>query len=180
MSRNQTLGDKAAFRMENVRNAETVSVGRGTPLVYSLNGTEDGFAVVLPSTAGADKSMKFLAGVAVDDIAAGQIGQVQCYALCRGVKITRETRSAVTGGASWSSVTDLSIGSFLSLDTVNNAFLTMPATVNVPATDSTALSLNNYYAWLAETVASVSASATATSDTRTALTVLAKAYIRML
>ncbi len=182
----QTLGDKPEFLDVNIRNDESsAALTQGKVACYKLDGTEDGLGVALPSTI-ADEALStlFFAGIVTDlSIPAGRIGQVRKYGLINAI-ITRATRSLTSGGASWSTVTTLAKGQFLGIDTVNNNLQTIASAFSLTyaATDSGAVTypLTMPFAWLAETVATISASATTTTDSRTVLTALAKVFVRRL
>ncbi len=179
----QTLGDKSAFIANNFKNAETVTISRGAPAIMQLNGTNDGLAVVLPSTAGQGKSRQLFVGVALDDLAPGQVGQFQNFGFCRTISLVVQTRSATSGGASWSSVASIASLVLLDIETINNVFITAASTTALASTDTLAVTAayQLYHAILAANVASTTAgTATATSDTRTALTIAAKAFLRSL
>lgn len=176
----QTIGNKPAFQSDNVRNSETVTIPRGTPVILAFNGTEDGFAVVLPSTAGAALSAAFYFGVATDDILAGQVGEARRDGLCNYCLISQSTRTASTN--SFSTQNSLNSGVLLAIDTVYNAFSTVASTINVPSTTSTVINLiDGYVAILAQIIPSVTAgSASSTASTQLMNAIGAKAMLRML
>lgn len=179
----QSLGNKPTFIDDFVRNDEaSAALTVGKPVCFSFDGAEDGLGVVYPSTVNdAQLIHLYFAGIVTDlSVPVGNVGNARRYGVCLQTVITRATRSATSGGASWSSVTSLAKGQFLGFDTVNNNLLTIASTLAVPATDSSALSLTLPYLFLAETVASIAASATATTDSRTVLTVAAKVFVRVL
>lgn len=180
--RTQTLGDKRDFIAARVRNAEaTATIPRGTPVALVLNATEDGLAVVLPSTAGAAKCTAVRFGVALDDILAGQLGEVQSYGLCNYVILVVNSRANTSGGSSFSSKDTLALLVALSIDTVNNAFSTKASTTAFASTDAFSLSaFQDNGAVLAQTVASLAAIATSTNETRSVITQAVKAFLRMM
>lgn len=168
---NPLIGNKADHVRVNVKSAEaSASIPRGTPLSLVLNGTDDGLAVVLPATNAAAKANSGAFGVALADIAAGQYGESMIFGIVPYALITRMTRAASSD--SWTSSASLAAGVLLALDTINNAFLVASAS----------LGSNNFlpFALLAESIGSNAASATATSDSRTAITVGKRAFARML
>jgi len=65
----------------------------------------------------------------------------------------------------------LASGFWLGIDTLNNAFVTLSASIGTG---------NNPFAVLLDSVASFAASATATTDTRTALTIGVRAFLRII
>jgi hypothetical protein len=163
------VGNKADVVRNPVKNAESSStISKGRPCVLAINGTDDGLAVVLPATAGAAKSNSLLYGIALDDILAGKIGEVVVFGISRYTIITRMTRAASSD--SWTSSASVNTGVLLGADTINNA-LTLGASL---------ASNFNAMAVLAETLASSAASATATSDTRTAITNAVRVFVKLL
>lgn len=190
------------FVIVAARNAEsTAAIPRGTPIVLNLSsapqptsgadgfaaGYEDGLQVVLPSTAGANPTALFPFGVAVDTIANGQLGEALVFGVVAYALVVRATRAASTD--SWSaSATSSSAGGFLlSIDTVNNAFRTYaPSSISLANASSIVTSGGidiqklNAQAVMLDSMATFSASASATSDTRTIALVGYRAFIRMM
>ena len=167
----QTLGDKPTFVDDFVRNDEaSTTLQDGTPVVYYMDGTEDGLAVVLPASSTAIKAHVFFAGVVTEDILVGRIGTVRKTGIHRTTRILRATRAATSD--SWSSSASLAAGHLLVIDTVNNVLSTVAASVGA----------TGYLPWaiLAQSVASIAASASATSDATTAITQAAKVFLRVL
>ena len=160
----QTLGPKRDFLNVKVRYGTTIA--RGQPVCLSMSGTEDGYAVVLPSNSAAKATALFY-GVATKDGAVNMMGEAQVFGYCDYGVISRATRSATT--VSWASVASIDTFCVLNVDTVANAFAagaTQAASAFLPC------------AVLLESVASLAGSASATSDTRTALTTNAKIFLR--
>ncbi len=177
-----TLGDKPDFITSHVRNAEaSATITRGTPVILAYNGTDDGFAVVLPSSSTAAKIQAFYFGVATDDILAGAIGRVQRNGFCRYVKLRVRTRANTSGGSSWSTVDTQLIAAVLTIDSVNNCFVSSPATRAMASSDAQTASefLLNAGA-LAESKDSLAGVATSTADSLTVSTTSAKAMLRMM
>lgn len=86
-----------------VRNADTTTILRGAPCVFNMNGTRDGLDVVQSSTAGANKCSAYFAGVATQDIPAGQLGEalidgVANFVRCSG-SVAVETTLSVNSAA---------------------------------------------------------------------------------
>lgn len=163
-----TIGDVPVRGWENVYNDEaSATIALGSPVALTMDGTDDGVAVILPASSAA-KSHAFHYGVALDQMLPGQKGRVQVFGIVRKAMVLLQTRTA--SGESWSAAT-LSQAVLLNVDTVNNAYSTSGGT----------LAKTSYlpFAVLAESTAIV-ASASATSDTRTALTGYMKAYVRLL
>lgn len=180
--RGQTLGDKRGFNTERVRNDEaSATISKGMPVVLVMDGSEDGFAVVLPSTAGAAKTAAFLFGIAVDDIIAGAMGEVQTYGVCNRVRMALRTRANTSGGSSFSTHDTSPLGALLLVDTVNNAFSTVADTVAAASSVDQTLTRNpQNLGFLGQSLASSAGIATATGETRTVITENVKAFLRMM
>lgn len=162
------LGDKVIV---NCKSAEaSATIPRGTPVIAVLNATNDGLAVVLPSTAGAALSFMGKLGVATESMAPGDVSQAIAYGYVQYALITRMTRAASSD--SWTSSASAASGVALGIDTLNNAFL-------LGASSAGSLP-SQAFAMLVDSLASSAASATATSDARTAITNGVRAFVRML
>lgn len=167
----KTVGNKRDIAAIVVRNAEaSASIPAGTPVCFVMNGTNDGLDVVLPGTGAGVKATSFAAGIALTAMIAGAYGESQVYGFCQNVVLRRQTRAASTDAFS-SNSDGFATGLLLQVDTVNNAVSTA-ASVGASGYQPAAI--------LAESVASWASSASATSDTRTAITVATKAMIRMM
>jgi hypothetical protein len=160
-----------------VRNAESsATIPRGTPLVLKLStsgAAGDGMDVVLPATAGNPLSYAARFGVACCSMAAGEYGEAILFGYCSYAIVTRATRAGATGTDSWSSVDSSASGIACGIDTVNNA-LVMGASI------AGAVASNHIDAVLLDSIPVLAASATATTDTRTAITRSARVFVRML
>lgn len=155
----------------NVKNGEaSATIPRGTPVVLAINGTDDGLGVVLPATAGAQKSGTLQMGVVLGSLAQGQLGESMVYGVVPYAIITRATRAASSD--SWSASASHSNYWVLAIDTLNNAFL--------PQASSLLTNTFAPQAALLDSMAAIAASATATSDTRTAITTSARVFVRMM
>ncbi len=166
------VGNKKDVCAVVIKNAESsASIPQGTPVTLVLNGTDDGIAVVLPSTAGDAKNGAFKYGIATTTIAAGAFGEAQVFGHNSYSLFTRATRAASSD--SWTSSASIASGIALGYDSINNALVGNASMVG---------SLGTLHAniVLASSVSSIAASATATSDTRTAITVSVKTFIRMM
>ena len=111
-----------------VKNAEAVTISAGSPVIYQMNGTDDGLAVILPSSSTAAKVSGFAAGVLAKTLSPGQLGDVQVYGFNRKTLIARGTRANST--AAWPTMASLVIGDVLSIDTVLNGFVSSAAGAN--------------------------------------------------
>lgn len=168
------VGGKVDKVFRNARNADATLAGTmaaGTPVVLALNGTDDGLAVVLPSTAGAA-----LTQAATFGVLSQALPYLYTTDLCiaSGVIVnailTFATRAA--SGNSWTSSQSMASWLALTVDTVNNAFVSYSA--------SGGQSQYQPYAILAQSISSIAASASATTDTRTAITLSVKVFVNML
>ena len=101
-----------------VKNAETVMIPAGTPVAYAMNGTDDGLAVVLPATSGANFA-NFVAGITTRNIEPGKLGEVQVYGFSRATKMARATRANTT--TPWVTMAAAANGITLGVDTSLNA-----------------------------------------------------------
>ncbi len=164
------LGDKVIIVVKSAEASATIP--RGTPVVAVLNGTNDGLAVVLPSTAGAAKNYGFKLGVATEAMAPGDVSNAIAFGYVAYALITRATRATATTTDSWSSSSSVASGICLGIDSLNNAFL-MGASSDGSLPSVAA-------AVLVDSISSIAASATNTTDTRTAITVGARVFVRML
>lgn len=153
--------------LASVKNAETIAIPRGTPVILNVNGTNDGFDVVLPSTAGASKANALAWGVSLQSIPAGARDDVFSTGYVPYALVQYATRGATSN--SWTSSASIAALAVLTIDTVNNAYNTAAATVGSGVSP---------YAVLLDSIASFAASATATTDTRTALTTGVRVFIR--
>lgn len=178
----QTLGDKKDFLATHVRNSEaSATIPKGAPVILKMNGTEDGFAVVLPSSSSASKIAMFYYGVAMDDILAGQIGNVQREGVCNYIKIELQTRANTSGGSSFSTADTLLLGALLGIDSAGNCFKTVASTVAAPSNADQTLTLNNQaFGALGQSVNSQAGIATSTSETRLTVTTNVKAMLRLM
>lgn len=176
----QTLGDKKDFVTSRIRNAEvSATIKAGQPVILVINGTEDGLRVVLPSTATAGKSLQFLYGICTYDIVPGQVGDAFRDGIYDSAMVVRQTRASSTD--TWDTMASVATGVILSVNTVANAFSTVASTTT--AASNTTISMSSQFQLLPLVAASydtAASSASATSDTRTAVTVAVKVYCRFM
>ena len=104
-----------------VKNAEAVTIPVGTPVVYAFNGTDDGLAVIFPSTAVSGQVSALCAGVVVKDIPSGKLENVQVYGFNRKTALIRGTRANSTSG--WASAAAVSKGEMLGINSAQNGFV---------------------------------------------------------
>ncbi len=187
----KSIGTGAYQNTVGFRNDESsASIEPGRPVVFTIDGTEDGFAAVLPVTAAAAKCPGFFAGIHVGsrNLLTNEVGTAQIWGLCNYAIFAQQTRSATT--ASFSTAAPLSVGQPLSIHTAAgiNALviagaagaITKAYVTGTAASDTLALTLNEIPAVIvaAQTVASAAASATTTSETRTSVTMGIKVFLR--
>lgn len=165
---NQNPGNKPDRLAVNIKNADTVTIPVGSPVCMIVNGTDDGVAVVLPSSA-AGKAFSFLYGVTLGSLTVGQQGEAQVFGFVNNLILIRATRATTDSWGAGATVTDPLA---LVVDSVGNGFKTSGGTL----AQTTILP----FAFLAQTLASYAGSASSTADTRTSLTTLVKAFVRML
>lgn len=167
------IGAKYNYATIPVKNADTVVIPSGVPVCFAYNGTDDGLAVVLPSTALAAGAHTFFAGVlevaGQTSLGLSQIAQCVVDGLATNAKIILVTRASTT--VSFNSYSALTVGQLLQLDTVGNAFLTaatVGATSYVP------------FAAVAQTLASGASSTSGTGafSAATAVTAAIKVHLR--
>lgn len=168
---NVNSGNKGDRIAVNVRNGDTVSIPVGSPVCMVVNGTDDGMAVVLPSQA-AGKAFSFLYGVVLQTLTVGQNGDAQVFGFVNNLILIRQTRAGTSGTSSWAAGATVTDPLGLVVDSVGNGFITSGGTL--------AQTLVMPFAFLAQTLASYAASATNATDTRTSLTTLVKAFVRMM
>ena len=182
------IGNAAFKSFGNFKSDEaSATIPVGAPVCFVMDGTEDGFAGVLPSTAGAAKTPELFAGVCVTagGVLPNQFGAYQCYGLCNYALVAQQTRAASTD--SYASAAALSVGKPLQIDTVNNAFVidsefTGAITIVTGATTATvAANFGNGKPpmfVMAQTVASAASAASTSSDSTVKRTSGVKIFLR--
>lgn len=178
-----TVGFRKAGEMVTapVRNDSGATITLGSPVTLDLAGTEDGLRVFLPSDGGSQAlSDMFFYGVALTDIPDGTIGDVQLFGVCQKVILRRATRSEASTGVNWVGSTSIAKGVLLSLDTVNDIFSTAAGSATVGETTVTYVNSRRPFAFLAQDVASFASTDSVATSNGTALTVYAKAFVRVL
>lgn len=168
----KTVGNKADKSLVVIRNGEaSASIPRGTPVTLVFNGTNDGLDVVLPSTAGDAKNGAFKYGITVDTLASGAFGESQVFGYSPYALLTKMTRAASSD--SWTSSASSASGIAMGWDSINNALIGNASMVGSLGTLRAGVVL-------AASLASSAASASNTSDTRTAITNAVQVFIRMM
>lgn len=168
--RMKQVGNKADVLAVVIRNADTVAIPLGTPVVLNANGTNDGLDVVLPSTAGASKMHSLAFGVTIGPpIAVNAYGEAMIFGFHQSVVLTRQTRPTSTD--TWNSNASLASYILLNVESVANGFQT-----------GATLASTNFlpFAVLAQSLASYASSASSTADARTAITAAVKAFLRII
>lgn len=181
----------------NFRSDEaSASIPAGSPVLFSIDGTEDGFAAHLPSSSSAAKCPELFAGVfsGPGSLLAGYPGAAQIWGLCDYAIVVQQSRAASTD--SYATAAALSVGQALSIDTVNNAFATgsqftgartivTAFTSGTAATDIQAATLAANFGdgsapmfVMAQTLASAASSASTSSDSSTKKTYGTKIFLR--
>lgn len=162
------VGNKADIGAVVIKNAEaSATIPLGAPVCLVLNGTNDGLGVVLPGT-GASLATGGLYGVSLGSYAAGSYGEAQVFGFCNNIQLLVATRS--DNSASFSTNSG-ALGLILCVDTVNNVFSTTGGTQAKSGFLPFAILAASFTA---------AGSASASTDTRTAATILAKAFLRMM
>ena len=169
MRLNQIPGNKPDKVSVGFKNADSVTIKAGQPISMVVNGTDDGIACVLPSAA-AQKAFSAMFGVCLADVAANANGEAQVFGFCNNLMLMRQTRAASTD--TWNTQASITDVLALRINTDANAFNTSGG--------SQAVSVQLPFAFLVQTLASFASSASATSDTRTAITASVKAFLRMM
>jgi hypothetical protein len=180
------IGSKAFTESINFRSAEaSASIPPGTPICFVMNATEDGFAAVLPSTAGATKCPSFFGGINASPIAVvpNAYGAAMVWGLCNYALVAQQSRAASTDN--YASAAAFSLGQPLTINTVQNAFMVAAAIgamtiVTGATTDTVAVNLAQYapIAILAQTLAAAVSSASTTSDSSLKKTYGLKVFLR--
>lgn len=182
------IGTRPFKAFENFKSAEaSASIPAGSPILFAINGTEDGFAAHLPSSSTAAKCPELFAGVSngPNPVLASAFGSAQVWGLCEYALVVQSSRAASTD--SFVSAAALSIGQALAIDTVNNAFKTGSQVtgaftiVTNATTDTLAINFgdgNPPMFVMAQTLASASSSASTTSDSSVKKTFGLKVFLR--
>lgn len=164
------IGKKPNRESVKVRNAEvSAQIPLGTPVFLALNGTEDGFAVIRPSTASANSVGDFFSGILERALDAGEVGSSVVYGFCLKALFSQQTRAASTDN--FASAPAVAIGDLLTVDTLVNCVTVEAAQ---PAGEQP------YFMKAAQTIASADSIASTSSDTRLAVTQYLKVFIRSL
>ena len=195
------VGNKEDLVGVVVKNNDTVTINVGQPVVLSMDGA--GVDVVLPSTAASIQLIWGLRyGVCLKTMIVGAYSEAQVFGFSNNLAIILQTRA--NSGASWSTMGALSIGEWLSIDTVNNYFSTQAygqivgGTLSNVALSTAAVSLpvitltmQDPPAVIGQSLTAIpmpgggtyiltAGSASSTACTVTALTVSVQAFVRMM
>lgn len=166
---NQSRPNKGSI---NVKNGDTVSIAKLTPVVFDMSGTDDGFTIVRPSTTDLLHSQGCIAGILLQDLAVGAVGACMVKGIIDNVPYLVHTRAGTSGTSSWSTESAIAIGQPFGIDTVNNVLVTMAASTNHVA--------HLPYIAAAEVIASNAGSATSTANSLTYSTAGIKVFLRLM
>lgn len=151
-----------------VRNDESsATISKGDPCIFAMDGTRDGKDVVLPSSSTAAKASQFFAGIALEDIVAGQGGRIGIRGIVQKVNITLMTRAASTDA--WASHAALAVGDSLIVNTVGNG---------MSRSGAGSATIHPGYCVAMETVASATTQASTTSNTSLVSSTSIKCFLR--
>jgi hypothetical protein len=162
-------------------NRETTNISAGTPIVFVMDGTNDGFDFQKPSSGNATKSKSFPAGILLATAIAGQVSNnILVYGIAQQTLVSATiTRSATS--AAWASAVGFNAGDVLTINTLANVLEFLSA-------GSALTQQNNFCA--VGTVATVTTQAStltfpqvntlggASTDTIAYITSLQKVYVR--
>lgn len=193
------IGTRAFKEFINFRSDEaSASIPPGSPVLFAVDGTEDGFAAHLPSSSSAAKSPELFGGVysGPGSLLPGVASKAQVWGICEYAIVLQQSRAASTDN--YASAAALSVGQPLSIDTVNNAFaignqftgartVVTAFTSGTAATDIQAATLAANFGdgsapmfVMAQTLASAASSASTSSDSSVKKTYGTKIFLRAL
>lgn len=156
-------GNKLDIIAVVIKNGESsATIPLGAPVCLTLNGTDDGLSVVLPSTGADVKQSTFGLGVSLQALTTGQYGEAQMFGFANSVKLLR------TRAASTDAFVSIAIGALLKAESVSNCFQTVAsngASAFVPV------------AAVAATIDSIASTA---ASSQTGYTQMCKAFLRMM
>jgi hypothetical protein len=190
---NLAQGKSAAARVTvAIHNADTIQIPAGSPVVFNMNGTNNGLDVVLfSSITGANQQQGFRCGVVFNNVPVGGFDEAVVFGYTNYLLLIRQTRAAST--AAWATEAARSIGEHLtatsiataaSIPNLTNGWTTTASTVQIVTNSQSTGAISQTIlvcdAVLATTLASYASSASTTSDTRTAITAAVKAFVRVL
>ena len=169
------VGNKSDQIIVNIKNAEaSATIPLGAPVMYNLSATaatqasDDGLAVVLPSTAAVAK-YQLCAGVNTSyNLAVNYMGESLIYGYCPATLVKLTTRAASTD--TWASVQSVASALLLTPDFTNNVWQTL---ANVAAQSSP-------QCILIDTIASIATAASTAGGTRVVSTGLYRSFVRMM
>jgi hypothetical protein len=167
----RTVGNKYDVAFVVVRNSLTSAIPAGAPVFYVMNGTNDGLDVT-NANAAAGAGQEFLAGIAVNGLAASSYGEAQVFGLCSNTRVVTATRTASTD--SYNSFTAIVSGDVAQINTLTSA----DAISRSAAGAATAVLPNIVFVGAYTSTASQSSSFDTTS--RTAITTTLKTFLRII
>ena len=166
---NQNRPDRNSI---SVRNGDTVSIAKLTPVVFAMDAVNDGFNVIRPSGGTALQAQGCIAGILAADLAVGGVGEIAVNGPIDNVPYLVRTRAGTSAGSSWSTEAAIAIGQPLGIDTVNNVLVPMAGSTNHVA--------HLPYICAAEVIATVAGSATSPSNSLTYSTSTIKVFLRLM
>lgn len=147
----------------------TKTIEAGTPVCFTLSGTDDGGLVENPSSSpSVAVGTQLLAGVSTREYEAGETGEFVVYGFVNKLRLVRGTRAASTD--SYASSPAIAVGDHMNLETVADGVSRATAAASGVLHPFVAL----------ETKASSASGASTTSDTSTARTDTIKAFVRLM
>ena len=184
MRMNQNPGKGTPDRLAtSIHNGDTVSIPVGAPVVLVSNGTNDGIDVVLPTTSNSAQLVQaFKYGVASKTMAVGDFAEAVVFGVHNNLLLIRQTRASSTN--TWNTEAARSVGDYLTVVSNLNGFITTVTAIGALTVSTGTVTVNVQTVWpdavLMQTLASYASSASATSDTRTAITASVKAFVHLM
>ncbi len=161
--------DRAEIIDLQVQNDDSTAFVIGEPVIWKMDGTDDGLDVEQTSSSTEIKS-HFLAGICLSAIpASGGLGMVRAYGVCPQIKIIRQTRAASTD--SFQTLAAVSIGAALIIDTARDA---------MSQNGTNAVSTFLPYCVAIGTLASSVSTASTTSNSSLIVSTTIKGFIRIM
>ena len=147
----------------------SVTIPAGSPACFTMSGTTDGGVVEAPeSSPSVAVGTQLIAGVALKDVAPGEVGEFCVQGFIQELRVIRGTRGASTD--SYASSPAIAVGDHLNLETVANGVSRATAAASGALWPFVAL----------ESVASSASAASTTSDTSTSRVDTLKGFVRLM
>jgi hypothetical protein len=177
------VGNKRDVIFMTIHNADTVQIAVGTPVVFVMNGTNDGLDVVLPTSAGT-YSAEFVAGVADRTMNVGDYAEACVFGIFNNVALVVNSRA--NSSASWSTQASIAQGVAISLNSAANAFSTVASTIayvtasTAAAAGTLTLGFPDIMGVLATSVGTIAGSASSTANTAIYSIMNVEGFIRIM